>query len=413
MTSGRSPDAAAPRAGRPWIRWALRTLGLGLLVLVLTQVNWRDSVVLPDGTVVVGEIVGDVPRDPTGVARIGMRLPDGTERSFAVGELRQERIAEDDFPEVNEGILRIVRRSDRGLLLLGLAMFGLIAQFGVWRWWLLLRAQDIRVSFWTAHKLTFVGFFFNNVVPGPTGGDVVKALYVARGTARRTPAVVTVLVDRVLGIVALALIALIVLLTRLDEPAYREMSWFVFGFLGVTASLLVVFFSRRLRALLRIDPILDRLPLAGLLRKVNDAMFQWRDRKSALGWALLLSFANQMAIQVMMWVLAAGLHMTTRTGGEVSAADFMVVLPVAFIGSALPVLPGSWGLRETLFAVCFHFVGVDRNPAVALSVMNGMVSLCWSLLGGVYFLVGRAAGEFEKASEPPETSADAEDPAAV
>lgn len=403
--SGTDRDGA-PKASRAGLRWALRLLGLGLLVLVMTQVNWRDSVVLPDGTAVPGEIVGDVPREVSAGSRVTLRLPDGSERAFALADLRQEVLSGESFPEVNEGILRIVRRSDRGLLLLGLLLYGVIVQSSVWRWLILLRAQGIRVSFWTAHKLTFIGMFFNNVVPGPTGGDVVKAVYVARGARRRTPAVVTVLVDRILGIVALALIALSVLVTRLDEPAYREMSWFVFGLLGLLVLAGSVFFSRRIRALLRLDAVLDRLPGAGLLRKVNDAVFQWRHHKMTLVWALLLSFANQMGIQVMMWIFAAGLHMTTRTGGDVPIADFMVVLPVAFIGSALPVLPGSWGLRETLFAVCFHFVGVDRNPAVALSVMNGMVGVAWSLLGGVYFLVGRAAGEFEKA---PQVAEDAED----
>jgi len=280
-------------------------------------------------------------------------------------------------------------------------------QCSVWRWWLLLRAQGIRVSFWTAHKLTFIGMFFNNFIPGPTGGDVAKAYYVARGAKRRTPAVVTVLVDRVLGIVALALIALSVLVPQYDEPAYREMSFFVFGLLGLLILFGAVFFSRRIRAFLRLDAVLDRLPGSGLLRKVNDAVFQWRQHKMALVWGLVLSIANQMGIQAMMWILAAGLHVTSRSGADVPLADYMVVLPVAFIGSALPVLPGSWGLRETLFAVCFHFVGVDRNPAVALSVMNGMVAVVWSLLGGLYFLQGRAAGEFEKAPQVAEDDAEA------
>jgi hypothetical protein len=368
-------------------------------VLVLTQVNWRDSVVLSDRTVVVGEIVDDVPREGGPDAALRIRLSDGEERTYRLADLRQETIGGESFPQVNEGIVRIVRGSDRGLLLLGVLVFGLIAQFGVWRWWLLLRSQGIRISFWTAHKLTFVGFFFNNVVPGPTGGDVVKAVYVSRGLPRRTPAFVTVIVDRVLGIVALALIALAVLVTRLDDPAYREMGWFILGFLGAIAVGMVVVFSRRVRAFLRVDRLLARLPDTGILRRIDEAVVAWRGHKGTLAWALLLSFANQLSIQGMMWILAEGLHFATRGGEPVSAADFMFVLPVAFIGTALPVLPGGWGVRETLFAVCFHFVGVHRNPAVALSVMNGMAQLAWSLLGGVYFLLGRAAGEFEKAPE--------------
>jgi uncharacterized protein (TIRG00374 family) len=366
-------------------------------VWVLTRVGWNDSVVLADGTVVAGSIEGEVPRGSVSEGSVALRLDDGSVRTFALADLATDDVGGERFARVNEGLIRIVRRSDKPTLVGALLMFGVLAQIGVLRWMLLLRAQGIRHSFWTVHRLTFIGFFFNNVVPGPTGGDVIKAVYVARGAERRTPAVVTVIVDRVLGLVALALIALFSLLTQLDNPAYRELSLFVFGFLGLAAAGSTVFFSRRIRRWLGIEAIVSRLPAAGLVRKADEAMFAWRHHKGALLVGLLLSFANQLAIQVMMWTVAAGLHVTTRTGGDVGAVDYMIVLPVAFIASSLPVLPGGWGLRETAFAVCFHFIGVDRNPAVALSVMNGMIQLFWSLLGGVYFLLGRAAGEFRSA----------------
>lgn len=408
-------DRTVARRGAAWRGHVLRLLGLALLVWVLSRVDWHDSVVLRDGSVVSGEIVGEVPRGEDAGEAVTLRLREGPEagreKAFPLTDLAQDALGDDTFPRVNEGIFRIVRRSDPVLLVAGLLMFGAIAQIGVWRWQLLLRAQGIRLPFLAAHRLTFIGFFFNNVVPGPTGGDVIKAVYVARGLERRTPAVMTVLVDRVLGLVALALIALFSLLTQLDNPAYRELSWFVFGFLALIAVSMVVFFSRRVRRVLHLDAIVARLPGAGILQKIDEAMFAWRSHKGALAVGLLLSFANQLSIQVMMWTVAAGLHVTTRTGGDVGALDYMIVLPVAFIASSLPVLPGGWGLRETAFAVCFHFVGVDRNPAVALSVMNGMIQTAWGLLGGVYFLLGRAAGEFREvpgagdepaaAAEPP------------
>lgn len=379
-----------------WRSWLLRIVGLALLVWVLTRVGWNDSVVLADGTVVEGRIAQtDVPRAPEDL--VTLEVADGAPKSWHLSELQWDDVGGERVARVNEGLIRIVRRSDKGLLLLGVLMFGAISQIGVWRWLLLLRAQGIRMSFAVTHRLTFIGFFFNNVVPGPTGGDVIKAVYVARGTDRRAAAVMTVVVDRVLGLVALALIALFSLLTQLDNPAYRELSLFVFGFLVLAVLGSVVFFSRRIRRVLRFDQIVAKLPGAGMIRKADEAMFAWRAHKGALLVGLLLSFANQLAIQVMMWTVAAGLHLTTRTGGDVGAVDYMIVLPVAFIASSLPVLPGGWGLRETVFAVCFHFIGVDRNPAVALSVMNGMIQLVWSLLGGVYFLLGRAAGEFRAA----------------
>ena len=48
-------------------------------------------------------------------------------------------------------------------------------------------------------------------------------------------------------------------------------------------------------------------------------------------------------------------------------------------------------MREAAFVYWFGLVGVERNPAIALSVVNGMTGLFWSLLGGVYFLTDREA----------------------
>lgn len=416
MTDSAATDPAAdglpPSPAPRWRTWLLRLVGLALLAFVVSRVDWRDSVVLPDGTVVPGEIVGDVPRGESPDDVVTLRVEGGAERPFRTADLAQDELGGDRFPRVNEGIFRIVRKSEPWLLLAGLVLFGFIAQVGVWRWQLLLRAQGIPLSFRQAHRLTFIGFFFNNVVPGPTGGDLIKAVYVARGTDRRAAAVMTVLVDRVLGLLALALIALGSLLTQLDNPAYRELSRFVFGFIALIVVGGVVFFSRRIRAALHIDRILARLPGAATIGKANEAMFAWRAHKGALVVGLLLSFLNQLSIQVMMWIIAAGLHVTTRAGDAVTPVDYMIVLPVAFIASSLPVLPGGWGLRETAFAVCFHFIGVDRNPAVALSVLNGMIGTFWSLLGGVYFLSGRAAGEFRPAPGDPSGMAGIPDPAA-
>jgi len=59
--------------------------------------------------------------------------------------------------------------------------------------------------------------------------------------------------------------------------------------------------------------------------------------------------------------------------------------------SAVPLFPGGWGTRELAFIVGFHMVGIGRNPAVALSVMGGMNTMIWSLLGGLYVILDRGA----------------------
>jgi len=386
-------EAERPTAGRLWASRLLRVVGLALLVYVLCfGVDWRDSIVLRDGTEtgsrITGEIVGDVPRHwDDGESVRFRRSDDATEESYTAAKIQEDRATH--VPDVNEGIVRIVRRSDKALLLFGLLVYGLITHIGVLRWWLLLRAQDVHVPFGFARRLTFVGFFFNNVVPGPTGGDLVKAVYIARRTEKRAEAVVTVVVDRVVGIVALALIAACVLVFRLDDPQYRQLAKFIGLFLGGVVAASILFFSRRVRSLLRVSSWSRRLPGAGVIQRADEAIFRWRSHKRAVVVALLLSFANQMCIQGLMLLFAAALHVTRSDGTALPWTGYMAVLPVAFIVSALPMLPGGWGIREMAFAICFAYVGVDRNPAIALSVLNGVTQTLWSLVGGVFFLVDR------------------------
>src|SRR5262245_58251455 len=72
------------------------------------------------------------------------------------------------------------------------------------RWWMLVRAQGLPFKLYSAIRLGLVSYFFNTFLPGSVGGDILKAVAVAREQTRRTVAVATVVIDRILGLWALA-----------------------------------------------------------------------------------------------------------------------------------------------------------------------------------------------------------------
>jgi glycosyltransferase 2 family protein len=84
-----------------------------------------------------------------------------------------------------------------------------------YRWWMLVRALGMEFGVGSALRLGLVGFFFNALLPGGVGGDIVKAVGIAREQARRALAVSTVLFDRAVGLWAL------VWLVALSGGAYR------------------------------------------------------------------------------------------------------------------------------------------------------------------------------------------------
>jgi uncharacterized protein (TIRG00374 family) len=87
------------------------------------------------------------------------------------------------------------------LLPAALLFLGAMSNAGL-KWYILLRAQGIRVPFRAVLSYTYVGFFFNNFLPANVGGDVMRGYGLARYTEQGAEAAVSVVVDRIVGLMA-------------------------------------------------------------------------------------------------------------------------------------------------------------------------------------------------------------------
>src|SRR6202040_2248363 len=95
-----------------------------------------------------------------------------------------------------------------------LALAGVLALASVLltfvRWYILVRAQDLPFTLPSALRLGMIGYYLSTFLPGAVGGDIIKAAFIAREQSRRTVAVTTVIMDRVMGLCGLIwLVALI------------------------------------------------------------------------------------------------------------------------------------------------------------------------------------------------------------
>src|SRR5436190_22699483 len=99
------------------------------------------------------------------------------------------------------------RQASPAWLSLALAFYVVTIVATVWRWWLLLEAQEIDMSFRALYASMSVALFFNNFLPSSIGGDVVRIADTARVMRSKTMAATVVLVDRTMGMMALVLLA--------------------------------------------------------------------------------------------------------------------------------------------------------------------------------------------------------------
>ena len=276
----------------------------------------------------------------------------------------------------------------------------LLANVGVWgcatlllgtlRWNLLLRGLDIVVPYFRTLRLQLIGFFFNTAMPGSVGGDIIKAVYIVREQkeCRRTSAMLTVLLDRVVGLAALFVLGGIAigmnreLLT--SHPKLGPIAVFVLvGVVGFVVGGVLVFVPYRNGR----DPFdwLFARPVPGFrfLGQVYQAVRCYRERPWVLGGALALSCLIQVMNTLYAW------YLTTRLTGQVpDPGVFATVFSVGVMTTALPLAPGGMGVGHLAFERLFNAAGL----AGGANVFNVMVlgQLCLNLVGFVPYIFYRA-----------------------
>lgn len=365
------------------IGWGLRIAALAAVTIVLAnQLHWEDSLELVDGSVRSGRVErlsdGDWGLSAGTGSDTGTRIPASMVATRGAGGQA--------VPAVSWGLRTLGGRlAERPGVVVGvLVLFAFLLAMTGWRWRLLLRAVDLVLPLARAVRLTFIGSFFNTAIPGATGGDVVKAYYAAKATGRGTRSVLSVFVDRAIGLVGLAVFAGAVLLLAPGRAGYGPARVVVFAVLGATAIFGLVVATPLLRRSLGLSGVLRRLPFQTLLTEARVALRLYRARPAALCVALLVSLVNHGSAAFGVWLLGGALGIEGLDLGMTLA-----LVPVANLFSAIPLLPGGWGVGELAFAYLFGQVGIAPTEAVSLSVVYRLSLLAVSLPGGLLWLVWR------------------------
>ena len=183
-------------------------LAITLLGWVFSQAHWNDYVQAK--TEYGGKPWTFLPKSKDGEQYV--------ERGILWWKERKVFVPNEYLPVPNEsaqlvrnGFVDIIRDIHVPLFVLAAIGFPISLLFVAWRLRYLLSFQDVTITLWESIRLTFLGQFFNQVVPGTVGGDLVKAWYVCKHTPHIPAVLVTVFVDRLMGLVELVLMAAVML----------------------------------------------------------------------------------------------------------------------------------------------------------------------------------------------------------
>ncbi len=270
------------------------------------------------------------------------------------------------------------RAIDAGWLLLALVAVAAQLALAALRWELILKALHSPLGGRKVVEIFLIGLFFNQALPSSIGGDALRIWRSYNAGLRLGRAVSSVLLDRALGFVALFVLAAGGLPWSFQLFGDHPMRWAPPAFIAAALLGLVVLL------------LLDRLPqgwqrwrivrgLAGLARDGRQVLLNLRPLLAMLA----VGLGSAVSSVGVVWLLSQAL------GLPLSYLSCLMLVPILFTVTAVPISLAGWGLREGAAIFLFGLVGLEEHDALALSLAYGLMAALTSLPGGVVWALTR------------------------
>ena len=284
-----------------------------------------------------------------------------------------------------------LRAADYRWIMAALVAYFIVEASAAVRWWILLKVQQIHLSMWRVSGLFLIGMFYNQFLPGGTGGDIIKSYFLLKETpGKATGALLAVVFDRMVGLVALISITgtLIALrydwLTQLHET--KHLVWLLMAILASAILMLVTSFV--ISGFHLAHKLPARFPGRERLIELSAAYHlyarHWRATLVAFGASVIAHLAT----------FATFLCVAFAFRANVGVIDFFAIMPIERTISSLPISFAGVGLREKIFQIMLHgLCGVPEAVAVLIGSMSFLVMLACSAPGGIVYFFYKPSGQ--------------------
>jgi glycosyltransferase 2 family protein len=249
------------------------------------------------------------------------------------------------------------------------------------RWYLLVRVIDPRFTLRAAVLLGFIGGVFNLVIPGAVGGDLIKAAYLARMHVKKTQAIASMVIDRIIGLLGLFVLASIaggLVWDTAPSDVHRLImaAWVATG-LGVLflAAIFAQVFTRLFPGLGRGH---SRLHL--ITSELNEMSTTYRRRLDIVAICGGMSMGNHALNVLAFYLVGKMLYPAMST----TLAQHFLMAPLTLFTMAVPLPFGALGLSEGVADQLFKLV---LHPSGFLAMMGFRVLMyAGALVGAIVYL---------------------------
>lgn len=221
-----------------------------------------------------------------------------------------------------------------------------------------------------------IGLFFNVVIPGAVGGDLVKGYYITRAmVGRRSSAATSILMDRVLGMLGLLLLAALMIVPNFSElaknPATRKLGMAVVGGLIVGMGFV-------LSAGLMGSRVSEWALLPRIVRNVLRSLPGYHRKAAVIPVAIAVSVFSHLLACIAYYIALRSM------GGaaDVPAGYFFLLVPLGLVATAIPISPAGIGVGQAAFFALFRIVSGSHAVVAADAFTVFQLTVILISLGG-------------------------------
>lgn len=261
------------------------------------------------------------------------------------------------------------------------------AYITVRRWHLLLRTQSAEIPLRFLYGSWLVGCFFKQLLPSVIGADAVRVYDSHRAGASKSTALVAVGVDRMVGLLALLIVAVIALSFSNDLTASIPglTAWILISTLGMTILTWLIFSrSVQMAAICRTVGQFAPKTFAARAERFFHAVAAYNNQHGTLVLALIWSLLLQLTVVTFYYLIALAMGFT------ITFMAFMLIVPIAIVVMMVPVTINGIGVREAMHVLLLGTFGVTAPEAIAFAWLEFGALLAFGLIGGVIYALRRS-----------------------
>jgi uncharacterized protein (TIRG00374 family) len=257
------------------------------------------------------------------------------------------------------------------------------------RWYVLVRALGLNFRLADSFRLGSLGTLLSQVWFGSVGGDMFKAAFIAREQrGKRTEAVASVVIDRVVGLYAMLLVASVGRIVAGGfTPSSRELATLsnLVGVLAIIGTIGVGLLMVPAITGPRVAGWLAGVPMIGhTLVRLLGAAAAYRHERRYLFAAIFIAACTHTTLVLAIWSVGLGLPVNAP-----ALPTTFLVGPMSLCAGAIPLTPGGLGTFEAAMDKLYELVGAAPGDGLLVALTYRVMTYVMAAAGAVFYLRSR------------------------